>query len=111
MQTEKGFTILSLFFLHMQGTEIVEGLVLKSQSASKVCFNAEYFMKMKNLRLLQLDYVDLIGDYGHLSQKLRWLQWRGFTLNNIPDDFYQGNLVVFELKHSKIKQVWNENKV
>jgi len=95
----------------MQGTETVKGLVLKSQSACKVYFNAESFKKMKNLRLLQLDHVGLVGDYGHLSHELRWLHWQGFTLDYIPDDFYQGNLVVFELKYSNIKQVWNQTKV
>lgn len=65
----------------------MEGLVLKSQSTENVSFNADSFKKMNNLRLLQLDHVDLTGD------------------------FYQENLVVFELKHSNIKLVWNETKV
>ena len=89
----------------------MEGLVLKSESASKVSFNAESFKKMRNLRLLQLDRVRLVGDYGLLSRELRWLHWQGFARNYIPDDFYLGNLVVFELKHSNIKQVWKETKV
>lgn len=64
---------------------------------------------MKKLRLLQLDSVDLIGDYGCLSNQLRWVKWQGFTsFNYIPDDFYQRNLVAIDLKHSNIRQVWNE---
>ncbi|RHN38975.1 putative TIR domain, P-loop containing nucleoside triphosphate hydrolase [Medicago truncatula] len=93
------------------GTETVEGLVLKSQRTGRVCFSTNSFKKMNQLRLLQLDCVDLTGDYGNLSKELRWVHWQGFTFNCIPDDFHQGNLVVFELKHSNIKQVWNKTKL
>ncbi|XP_050874266.1 disease resistance protein RUN1 isoform X2 [Lathyrus oleraceus] len=91
------------------GTETVEGLVFKSQRTDRVCFNTNSFKEMKKLRLLQLDSVDLIGDYGCLSNQLRWVKWQGFTsFNYIPDDFYQRNLVAIDLKHSNITQVWNE---
>jgi len=68
-------------------------------------------MGMKKLRLLQLDHVDLTGDYRCLSKDLRWVHWQGFTFNYTPDDFYQENLVVIDLKYSSIQQVWNETKV
>ncbi|CAJ2634986.1 unnamed protein product [Trifolium pratense] len=93
------------------GTETVEGLVLKLQRTSRVCFSANSFKEMKNLRLLQLDYVDLTGDYGYLSKELRWVHWQEFAYNYIPDDFYMGNIVVIDLKHSNIEQVWNESKL
>jgi hypothetical protein len=95
----------------MQGTETVEGLVLKLQSTSNVCIETDTFKEMKNLRLLRLDHVDLTGAFKYLSKELRWLHWQRFTREYIPDDFYLGNLVVFELKHSNIKQVWRETKV
>ncbi|XP_057451804.1 uncharacterized protein LOC130743576 [Lotus japonicus] len=93
------------------GTETIEGLVLKLQKTGRVCFSANAFKEMRKLRLLQLDCVDLSGDYGHLSQELRWVYWQGFTLKYIPDDLYQGNLVVIDLKYSSIKQVWKETKL
>ncbi|CAL5195431.1 unnamed protein product [Lathyrus oleraceus] len=93
------------------GTETVEGLVLKLQGTDRVCFSADSFKEMKNLRLLHLDSVDLAGDYGCLSKELRWICWQEFTFNRIPDEIYLGNLVVIELKHSRIKQVWNETKL
>jgi hypothetical protein len=94
----------------VQGTKTVEGLVLKSQSTSNVDINTT-FKEMKNLKLLQLDRVGLTGDFGYLSQELRWLHWKGFTLESIPDEFNMGKLVVFELEHSNIQQVWNKTKV
>jgi hypothetical protein len=66
---------------------------------------------MKKLKLLQLDHAILTGDYHHLSKELRWIHWQGFTFNYIPDEFYQGNLVVIVIKYSSINQVWKETKV
>ncbi|PNY17188.1 disease resistance protein (TIR-NBS-LRR class) [Trifolium pratense] len=66
---------------------------------------------MKKLRLLQLDCVDLTGDFGYLSKQLRWVNWQRSTFNYIPNDFDLGNLIVFELKYSNVEQVWKENKL
>jgi len=63
---------------------------------------------MNKLRLLQLDRVDLIGDFGDLSNHLCWVDWQRFSFKCIPDDFYQENLVAFELKYSNVRQVWKE---
>jgi len=95
----------------MQETINVEGLFFKVPRTGRVRFCTDSFMEMKQLKLLQLDCVDLAGDYGCISKQLRWVSWQGFTLNCIPDDFYQENLVALDLKHSKIKQVWNETMV
>jgi hypothetical protein len=95
----------------MQGTKSVEGFTFKLQRTDRVCFSTNSFEEMKKLRLLQLDCVNLIGDYGCLSNQLRWVKWQGFTFNNIPNDFYQGNLVAMDLKRSNIRQVWNETTV
>ncbi|CAJ2635022.1 unnamed protein product [Trifolium pratense] len=93
------------------GTETIEGLILKSQRIDKFCFSTNSFKKMKKLRLLQLDCVDLTGDFGYLSKQLRWVNWQRSTFNYIPNDFDLGNLIVFELKYSNVEQVWKENKL
>ncbi|CAJ1949597.1 unnamed protein product [Sphenostylis stenocarpa] len=90
------------------GTEAIEGLALKLQRTSRVRFSAETFEEMKRLRLLQFDHVQLAGDYGHLSKHLRWVYWRGFSSKFIPDNFYQGNVVAIDMKHSNLKLVWKE---
>lgn len=84
---------------------------MKSERTGRASFSTNAFSEMKKLRLLQLDRVDLTGDYEYLSKQLRWVYWQGFTFKCIPHDFYQENLVVLELKYSKIKQVWKETKV
>jgi hypothetical protein len=95
----------------LQGTNAVEGLTLELTSQSKVNFNSEAFIKMQRLRLLQLDYVRLTGDYKYLSKELRWLCWHGFPLKFIPNEFYPRNLVVIDLQYSNLKKVWEGPKV
>ncbi|CAJ2635041.1 unnamed protein product [Trifolium pratense] len=92
------------------GTETVEALILNMQRTGRVSFSTNVFQDMKKLRLLQLDRVDLTGDFGHLSKNLRWVNWQRSTFNSVPIDFDQENLVAFELKHSNVKQVWKEAK-
>ncbi|XP_024639689.1 disease resistance protein RUN1 isoform X2 [Medicago truncatula] len=90
------------------GTKAIEGLVLKSQRTSRVCFNTIALKKMKKLRLLQLDNVQVIGDYECFSKQLRWLSWQGFPLKYMPENFYQKNVVAMDLKHSNLTQVWKK---
>ena len=100
-----------VFLLHTQGTKTVEGLILNLETTSRASFNTSAFQEMKKLRLLQFDCVDLTGDFEFLSKQLRWVNWRQSTFNHVPNNFYQGNLVVFELKYSMVKQVWKETPV
>ncbi|CAK8560219.1 unnamed protein product [Lathyrus sativus] len=93
------------------GTETVEGLVLKVQRTNRVILTRDSFKGMRKLRLLELDHAVLTGGYMYLSKELRWVSWQGFTFNYLPDDFYQGNLVVIDVKYSSIKQVWKEAKL
>lgn len=76
------------------------------QRISGVCFGTESFGKMKRLRLLKLDNVQVAGDYGHLPKQLRWVDWKAFSLTHIPESFYQENIVAIDLKYSYLKLVW-----
>ncbi|XP_027334853.1 TMV resistance protein N-like [Abrus precatorius] len=90
------------------GTKAIEGLALKSQTTSRLCFNTQAFENMKKLRLLQLDHIQLVGDYGSFPKQLRLVYWQRFPLEHIPNDFYQRNVVAMDLKYSNVKLVWKE---
>ncbi|XP_059654442.1 disease resistance protein RPV1-like [Cornus florida] len=90
------------------GTEEVLGLVLNSPKSEKL--DAKAFAKMKNLRLLNLNYAQLGGSCEHLSKELVWLSWKAFSLECIPSSFFMKNLVALDLSYSKLKQVWEETK-
>ncbi|GMY08998.1 disease resistance protein RUN1-like isoform X2 [Fagus crenata] len=94
-----------------EGTKAVEGLTLKSPRLSRENFNAKAFKKMRRLRLLQLDYVQLTGDYEYLSKELKWLRWHGFPLVFMPDNFYPRKLVAIDLRYSNLREVWKDPKL
>ncbi|XP_027907972.1 TMV resistance protein N-like isoform X2 [Vigna unguiculata] len=93
------------------GTEATEGLFLKMHSTSRDYFEAHAFKKMKRLRLLQLDHVQLAGDYGYLSKQLRWICWKGFPSKYIPNNFHMENLIAMDLKYSNLLLVWKQSQV
>ncbi|XP_027908546.1 TMV resistance protein N-like isoform X3 [Vigna unguiculata] len=93
------------------GTETIEGLALKLHFIGKDCFKAYAFEEMKRLRLLQLDHVQLTGNYGYLSKQLRWICWQGFPSKYIPKSFYLDGAVVIDLKHSNLQLFWKEPQV
>ncbi|XP_059430795.1 disease resistance protein RPV1-like [Corylus avellana] len=66
---------------------------------------------MKNLRLLQIDSVHLTGSYEHLSKELKWLHWHKCPLKFLPQNFHLENLVILDMQHSNVKQVWKKKKI
>lgn len=89
------------------GSENIEGFSLDMGKGNKEKFKVEAFGKMRNLRLLKLNYVNLIGSFEHITSKeLRWICWHGFPFNSIPSCFYQGNLVVIDMRYSGLIHPW-----
>ncbi|XP_022642231.1 TMV resistance protein N isoform X2 [Vigna radiata var. radiata] len=90
------------------GTEAIQGLSLELHSTSRDCFKTHAFKEMKKLRLLRLDHVQVVGDYGHISKELRWICWKGFPSKYIPNNFYMGNVIAIDLRHSHLQLVWKQ---
>ncbi|XP_012472026.2 disease resistance protein RPV1 isoform X3 [Gossypium raimondii] len=76
--------------------------------ANDVDMETQAFAKMKRLKLLQLDYVRLKGDFKDFPKRLRWLRWHGFWMQSFPVDFDINELVVLDMRNSKLKQVWKD---
>ncbi|XP_043692122.1 disease resistance protein RUN1-like isoform X2 [Telopea speciosissima] len=93
------------------GTKAVEGIALDLSKLETVNFDTEAFAEMSKLRLLQVNYVHLLGDYKHLSKELRWLCWHGFPLKSIPTNFHMENLVFLDMQHSNIREFSKESKL
>ncbi|XP_024169395.1 TMV resistance protein N-like [Rosa chinensis] len=55
--------------VNISGTKKIKALALNLQRSLKKSFRTKPFTKMK-LKFLQLNYVELIGDYDHLSKHL-----------------------------------------
>ncbi|KAM0052505.1 putative leucine-rich repeat domain superfamily [Helianthus debilis subsp. tardiflorus] len=67
--------------------------------------------EMRNLRLLQLNYVQLSGSYENFPQGIRWLCMHGFSLSYIPSDLQMENLVALDMSNSKLQQLWKKPKL
>ncbi|KAL8254296.1 hypothetical protein R6Q59_032517 [Mikania micrantha] len=67
--------------------------------------------EMLNLRLLQLNYVQLSGSYKNFPQCLRLLCMHGFPLSYIPTDIQMENMVALDMSNSKLQQLWKKPKL
>ncbi|KAK2976633.1 hypothetical protein RJ640_024167, partial [Escallonia rubra] len=59
-----------------------------------------------NIQLLQLNYVQLTGNYEKFPRRLSWLCWHGFPLEHVPVDISLENLCLgclktLDLSHSE----------
>ncbi|KAL6183565.1 hypothetical protein ACLB2K_044976 [Fragaria x ananassa] len=94
------------------GSEAIEGLTLKMlTSDAKASFSTKAFSKMKRLRLLKLNHVQLSGGYKFFSNKLCWLCWHGFPLKSVPKDFSLQNVVAMDLQYSKLIHLWEDSRL
>ncbi|KAI5406817.1 hypothetical protein KIW84_053186 [Lathyrus oleraceus] len=95
-----------------KGTEIVQGIVLKSSPSTlyKAYWDPEAFSKMGNLRLLII-LCDLHLSLGlkYLSSSLKVLIWWGYPLNALPLGVQLDELVHLQMINSKVKHLWSEN--
>ncbi|XP_052881834.1 disease resistance protein RUN1-like [Gossypium arboreum] len=83
-------------------------LDLKFLMSNDVDMETQAFAKMKRLKLLQLDNVRFKGDFKDFPKRLRWLRWHGFCMQYFPVDFDINELVVLDMRNSKLKQVWKD---
>ncbi|XP_033135704.1 disease resistance protein TAO1 isoform X2 [Brassica rapa] len=113
---------------NMKGTTSIRGIVLdfKKKSmrlddnpgTSSVCsylknilkptrtentIPVEHFVPMKKLRLLQINHVELQGNLELLPSDLKWIQWRGCPLKDVPASFLSRQLAVLDLSESGIR--------
>ncbi|GJW92533.1 variation in compound triggered root growth response-like protein, partial [Tanacetum coccineum] len=93
-----------------EGSEAMEGLALDMQMLRKERFafkssnlKTDALKKMDNLKLLQLNFVELDGSYENFSEDLRWLCWLGLRLKTIPSDLFMGNMVAIDLSYSNLE--------
>ncbi|KAK8627333.1 hypothetical protein V6N13_134946 [Hibiscus sabdariffa] len=95
-----------------KGTRGIQGIVMemkKSENGEQVTVRTEPFESMVNLRLLQVNHVNLEGQFKFLPREVKCLQWQGCALDTLPSDFCPQKLAVLDLSGSKIEQLWSSN--
>ncbi|XP_020869621.1 disease resistance protein TAO1 isoform X1 [Arabidopsis lyrata subsp. lyrata] len=72
---------------------------------SEITIPVEPFVPMKKLRLLQINNVELEGNLKLLPSELKWIQWKGCPLENLPPDILARQLGVLDLSESGVRRV------
>ncbi|CAG7864777.1 unnamed protein product [Brassica rapa] len=65
----------------------------------------EPFVPMTKLRLLQINHVELAGNLERLPSELKWIQWRGCPLKEVPLNLLARQLAVLDLAESAIRRI------
>ncbi|WCJ43959.1 Disease resistance protein (TIR-NBS-LRR class) family [Euphorbia peplus] len=74
--------------------------------------SVEEFMKMKNLRLLDIHgaygdrKIHLSGEFECLYYQLKRLCWEGYPLKYLPSNFNHEKIIMIEMPHSSITRLW-----
>ncbi|XP_071723002.1 disease resistance protein RUN1-like [Rutidosis leptorrhynchoides] len=68
--------------------------------------DADAFTGLQNVKLLKLNYGNLIGNHKNFPKNLIWLCWHGFPMKCIPPDFFLEKVVSLDVSYSKIKRLW-----
>ncbi|XWS10513.1 hypothetical protein CRYUN_Cryun39dG0086100 [Craigia yunnanensis] len=115
-KTIKCLTVNLQGFLEHKSRRTTESLHLAKHSknrfvmSNEVDIEIEAFAKMQRLKLLQLDYVKLKGDFKDFPKGLIWLRWHGFPLQSFPTNFDIMRLVVLDMRNSSLKHFWKDTK-
>ncbi|XP_042491907.1 disease resistance protein RUN1-like isoform X1 [Macadamia integrifolia] len=90
------------------GTDRVEGLCIDfgGSSRSQRCLMSEGFIRMKKLRLLQVDYAHFAPDFRPSFSDLIWLRWKGCPWEFTLTKFDPVKLVVLDLSYSLVTINW-----
>ncbi|OVA19723.1 Leucine-rich repeat [Macleaya cordata] len=80
----------------------------EAEKEKEVNLHTKPFAPMVNLRLLQINNVNLEGKFKLIPNELKWLQWKECPLEALPSDFSPSELAVLDLTRSKIKHIWDQ---
>jgi hypothetical protein len=79
-------------------------------SDSPITCKAELLARMKELKYLLLDGCQMNGDFSEWSKEVRWLQWRHFPYEVLPQTLNLSNLVTLDLAESLVlTHIWTED--
>jgi hypothetical protein len=99
------------YALAHQGTKKVEGIMLSLLGVHDFQVDSRALAKMDRLKVLQLNFARLKGNFHCPSKMLRYLEWYGFPMESIPADLYMENLVAIYMPYSSLIELWMGTKV
>ena len=73
-----------------------------SPEPEEMQLEAKFLEKMKNLKFLMIDNIDICGGIEYLPNGLRLLDWPGFPLSCLPSNFRAQNLIALNMPQSQV---------
>ncbi|KAK3210912.1 hypothetical protein Dsin_015618 [Dipteronia sinensis] len=98
------------------GTETITGISLDMSKIRSVHVKPDTFAKMPKLRFLKFysprqgennNKVHVFQEFEYVSAELRYLYWHKCPLKSLQSYFHPENLVVLDMPHSSVEQLWN----
>ncbi|KAM5551803.1 hypothetical protein ABKV19_026584 [Rosa sericea] len=93
-----------------KGTDSIQGMVMELTKLQVAHWKPEAFSNLSQLSLLHIRNVDLPDGLTCLSNSLRLLEWTGYPLRSLPQNFEADELIELNLCHSNIEQLWKGTK-
>ncbi|KAL9678821.1 hypothetical protein QQ045_016672 [Rhodiola kirilowii] len=90
----------SLFFTMKRMLKTVFGCIVETGQT----LDTKALQPMSCLRLLKCDNVQFQGPFRYMPAEIKWLQWKGCPLKNLPDELCTH---VLDLSKSKLTNLWN----
>ena len=84
---------------------------LNIKNSKEATLDTDAFTEMRQLRVLQINYVQLLGGYNEFPKNLRLLSWHGSPLTCLPSDFTMKKMVSIDMRNSSLEKVWEGVKV
>lgn len=103
-----------------QGSHKVEGIQFDLSQKVKLDVRVDTFIRMTELRFLRLTVplrkerlttVSIPEDLLPFPDKLRYLEWNGYSLKTLPFPFCAELLVEIRLPHSDVEYLWDDPQV
>ncbi|KAG6671640.1 hypothetical protein I3842_16G013700 [Carya illinoinensis] len=89
------------------GTDKVKGMMLNMPPHEEQ-LNSNAFSNMKRLGLLKICNVHLPAGLGYLSNELHLMEWHGYPLTSMPNNFQPHNLVELIMPRCRFEQLPKE---
>ncbi|XP_035547080.1 disease resistance protein RPV1-like [Juglans regia] len=86
-------------------TNKIEGILIDLPERDSICLHSKAFKKMKRLRIFINRNACLSGGPNYLSNELSLLDLGECPLQSMPSNFHGTKLIVFEMRHSLIKEL------
>ncbi|PRQ22471.1 putative P-loop containing nucleoside triphosphate hydrolase, leucine-rich repeat domain, L [Rosa chinensis] len=89
-----------------KGTDKIRAMVMDLPELEVAHWKPEAFSNLSQLSLLHIRNVDLPEGLTFLSNSLRLLDWSGYPLRSLPQNFEPDQLIELNLCHSNIEHLW-----